>query len=92
MSGIKDCAKAYSAKYGVSIAEAEVAVKNVLSVITDEIKTNGGVSFIGNFTIEKVHRAERQGRNPATGEAHTIPASVGLKIKLGKQLKSELNA
>lgn len=92
MSGIKDCAKAYAKKHGVSIAEAEVVMKNAISVITDCIKSDGGVSFIGTFSIETVQRKERTGRNPATGESFTIPASVGLKIKCGKKFKEELNA
>lgn len=91
MSGIKDLAKAYSQKHGVTIAEAEVIVKNTLGVVVDAIVEDGGISYIGNFTIETVQRKERTGRNPATKETHTIPASVGLRIKCGKSLKQRLN-
>lgn len=91
ISGIKDLAKSYANKYGVTIAEAEVAMKNALGVVVEAIE-NGGISYIGQFTIEAVQRKERVGRNPATKETHTIPASVGLRIKCGKLLKQKLNS
>lgn len=34
-----------------------------------------------------MNKAERQGRNPKTGEAVTIPASRSVKFKAGKALK-----
>ena len=90
VSGIKDLSKAYAKKYGCTNLEAEAAVKKVMAVFVDAI-ADGGVSVMGQFSIELAHRAERTGRNPATGETHTIPASVGLKIKCGKYLKTRLN-
>lgn len=91
MSGIKDLAKSYAQKHGVTIAEAEIIMKNALGVVTDAIVENGGVSYIGNFTIEAVQRKEREGRNPATKEKYTIPAVIGLRIRCGKSLKQRLN-
>lgn len=91
MSGIKDLAKDYAQKHGVTIAEAEAIMKNALGVIVDAI-VDGGVSYINNFTIEPVLRKERIGRNPSTKEEMTIPASVGLRIKCGKLLKQKLNS
>ena len=91
ISGIKDLAKSYAQKYGVTLAEAEVAMKNALGVVVEAIE-NGGISYIGQFTIETVQRKERVGRNPSTKETHTIPASVGLRIKCGKLLKQKLNS
>ena len=91
MSGIKDLARAYSKKYGCSIAEAEVQLKKALSVFTDAI-VDGGVSIIGDFTIERVCRKERIGRNPATKEEFLIPPTVSLRIKCGKLLKKRLNS
>ena len=90
ISGIKDLARAYSKKHGCSISEAEGLMKKALDVITDAI-IDGGVSYMGNFTIETALRKERIGRNPLTKEEFTIPATVGLRIKCGKFLKSRLN-
>ena len=91
ISGIKDLAKSYAQKHGVTLAEAEATMKNALGVVVEAIE-NGGVSYIGQFTIETVQRKERIGRNPATKETHTIPASVRLRIKCGKLLKQKLNS
>ena len=43
----------------------------------------------GTFTVTA--RAAREGRNPKTGEAMTIPASKSAKFKQGKQLKEAVN-
>lgn len=90
MSGIKDLVKIYAQKHKVTLAEAEVIMRNSLDVISDAI-VDGGFSYIGNFSIETVQRKERIGRNPATKETYTIPACVGLRIKCGKWLKKRLN-
>ena len=90
-SGIKDCVKSYASKTGCTIAEADKAMRTAVEVIRDEIVNNGGVSFIGNFSIEVVNRQERRSVNPSTGETHITPAHRTLKLKVGKQLKEELN-
>ena len=90
-SGIKDCIKSYASKSGCSVSEADKAMRTAVEVIKDEIINNGGVSFIGNFSIEVVQREARKGINPATGMPHVIPARKTLKLVVGKQLKEELN-
>ena len=90
-SGIKDCVKSYASKTGCTLSEADKAMRTAVEVIKDEILNNGGVSFIGAFTIEVVERKERNGINPATGKPHVIPARKALKLTVGKQLKEELN-
>ena len=91
ISGIRDLARDYSKKHNCSISEAEDLMKKALCVITDAIE-DGGVSYIGNFTIETVQRKERTGRNPLTKEEFNIPATIGLRIKCGKLLKQRLNS
>ena len=90
ISGIEDLARAYAKKHGCSISEAKDLMKKALDVVTDAI-VDGGVSYLGNFTIEAVRRKERIGRNPATNEEFTIPSVVGIRIRCGKFLKSRLN-
>ena len=90
-SGIKDCVKSYASKTGCSLAEADKAMRTAVEVIKDEIINNGGVSFIGTFSLEVVKREARRGINPATGMPHVIPARKTLKLVVGKQLKEELN-
>ena len=90
ISGIEDLARAYAKKHGCSISEAKDLMKKALDVVTDAIE-DGGVSYIGNFTIETVQRKERIGRNPLTKDEYTIPATMGLRIRCGKFLKKRLN-
>ena len=91
ISGIEDLARAYSKKHGCSISEAKDYMRKALDVVADAI-VDGGVSYIGNFTIESIQRKERIGRNPATKEEFTIPSTVGLRIRCGKFLKKRLNS
>lgn len=90
-SGIKECVKSYADKTGVTLAEADKAMRTAVEVIKEEIVNEGGVAFIGSFSIEVVDRKERQGVNPATREPMTIPAYKTLKLTVGKNLKEELN-
>lgn len=90
ISGIEDLARAYAKKHGCSISEAKESMKKALDVVTDAI-ANGGVSYIGNFTIEAIQRKGRTGRNPLTKEEYPIPSTIGLRIRCGKFLKKRLN-
>lgn len=47
------------------------------------------ISGFGSFSLSE--RKERQGRNPATGESITIPASKLVRFKPGKNLKEAVN-
>lgn len=91
MSGIKECVKNYASKSGCTLAEADKAMRTALEVIKDAIVNDGGVAFIGDFTIQVVQREAKRGVIPSTGKPHVIPAHRTLKIKVGKQLKEELN-
>lgn len=72
--------------------DAEKALKAFIDVVTEEIKKGDKVQLVGFGTFETVKRAEREGRNPATGEVMTIKASVAPKFKAGKALKDAVNA
>ena len=78
-----------SKRAGVSQREC----KAVLSALAEEVRASvldGGteipVSGLGTFV--RSHRAAREGRNPATGEAITISASRAVKLKVSSALKS----
>ena len=72
--------------------DTEKALKAFIDTVTDELKNGGKVQLVGFGTFEVGERAERQGRNPKTGEAITIPASKSPKFKAGKALKDIVNA
>ena len=72
--------------------DIEKALKGFIDTVTEELKNGGKVQLVGFGTFEVAERAERQGRNPKTGEAITIPASKSPKFKAGKAFKDIVNA
>ena len=72
--------------------EAEAAVNAVFSAFEDALVAGEKVQLIGFGTIEVKTKAARTGRNPATGETITIPASKQIKFAAGKTLKDKVNA
>lgn len=83
---------AMSENANMTKVDAEKALKAFIDTVTEELKNGGKVQLVGFGTFEVTERAERQGRNPKTGEAITIPASKSPKFKAGKALKDIVNA
>ena len=83
---------AMSKKANMSKVDTEKALKAFIDTVTEELKNGGKVQLVGFGTFEVAERAERQGRNPKTGEAITISASKSPKFKAGKALKDIVNA
>ena len=83
---------AMSEKSELTKVDTEKALKAFIDTVTEELKNGGKVQLVGFGTFEVGERAERQGRNPKTGEAITIPASKSPKFKAGKALKDIVNA
>jgi len=73
-----------------------VVAVDVVSSFFDSIKkslTDGEdvkLSGFGNFTLND--KAERPGRNPKTGEVHTVSARRVVTFKAGTKLKEIVNA
>ena len=83
---------AIAEKSELTKVDAEKALKAFIDTVTDELKNGGKVQLVGFGTFEVGERAERQGRNPKTGETITIPASKSPKFKAGRSLKYIVNA
>ena len=83
---------AMSKKANMSKVDTEKALKAFIDTVTEELKNGGKVQLVRFGTFEVVERAERQGRNPKTGETITIAASKSPKFKAGKALKDIVNA
>ena len=82
---------AMSEKSELTKVDTEKALKAFIDTVTEELKNGGKVQLVGFGTFEVAERAERQGRNPKTGETITIPASKSPKFKAGKALKDIVN-
>ena len=83
---------AMSEKSELTKVDTEKALKAFIDTVTEELKNGGKVQLVGFGTFEVTERAERNGRNPKTGEAITIPASKSPKFKAGRSLKDAINA
>ena len=72
--------------------QAEAAVNGMLEAITEALKDGDKVQLMGFGTFEVKDVAEREGRNPKTGEAITIPATKKPSFSASKALRDEVNA
>ena len=71
--------------------EAEAAVNAALDAIAAALKDGDKVQLIGFGTFDVKEAAAREGRNPKTGEAITIPASKRPGFAPSKALKDLIN-
>ena len=78
---------AVAEKADFSKKDADKAVAAELDSITDALAQGDKVQIVGFGTFEVRARAEKQGRNPKTGEAMIVPASNLPAFKAGKALK-----
>ena len=67
--------------------EAKKAVDAFLDTLLECAQKGIDVRLAGYFSLERVERAARSGRNPQTGEAMEIPAREVVKLTPGKTLK-----
>ena len=78
-------------KADISKASAARALDAALAGITAALQAGDQVSLVGFGTFTVKQRAERQGRNPKTGEVLSIAASRAPGFKPGKALRDALN-
>jgi DNA-binding protein HU-beta len=76
---------------GVTKADAKKLVDTVFSAIADAAGKDGEVSINGFGKFKVTDSPERDGRNPATGEAMKIKASKRFGFTPSKTLKDRLN-
>lgn len=83
----KELVQKVSAISGLSIADAEKAVKAYEATIAEAMKAGDKVTSVGFGTFEVKQIAARNGRNPHTGNPMTIPAKQMVKFRPGKNLE-----
>ena len=87
MANKQDIIAEVAAKTGLTKKDSEKAVNAFGEVVTEFLAKGEKVQLIGFGTFETRERAAREGRNPQTGEAIKIAATVVPAFKAGKALK-----
>ena len=81
-----------SAETNLAKKDVDAVVNATIKAITEALKEEDKISIIGFGTFEVKETAEREGRNPKTGETITIPASKKPVFTASKVLRDEVNA
>lgn len=81
---------AIAEKTDMTKVQSEKALAAFMDTVKEELVKGEKVSLVGFGTFEVTERAERQGRNPQTGQSITIAASKSPKFKAGKALKDAI--
>ena len=79
------------AEGGFTKVQAEQLVENIFNSIVAEVAKGETVSIAGFGIFEAKKRAARMGRNPKTGEAIKIKASISPKFRPAKAFKDAVN-
>ena len=89
---INDLSREVAQDTGVSIAISEQVIKSALEIIKNTVAAGEDVKLhmFGNF--ERAERAERNGRNPTTGEDLVIPACFAPRFRASKDFKHAVNS
>jgi len=72
----------------ISKKQAKSAIETLVTMAYKGAKDGFVIPGLGKLV--KVNRAARMGRNPATGEAISIPAKVVLKFRIAKAAKDSV--
>lgn len=89
--GKKEIVAALVEDHGLSQKAASEVLSTVIDTVKAELTAGNDVAFVGFGTFKVKERAERQGFNPKTKEAITIPAQNAVSFKAGAALKDAVN-
>lgn len=88
---VADLLTVLAEKSGLSKTQTKSFLDSYAEVLTEELNSSGSVQLVGVGKLKVGQRAERQGRNPATGATITIPASKTIKLSVGKKFKDSIS-
>lgn len=88
--GKKDFITEMASRCQITKVEATEQYQDVFGTLFELLSEGNDVAIpdFGKFEIKE--RAERTGRNPATGETIIIPAQKAIGFKVGKNLKESV--
>lgn len=82
---------AIAEKSGLTKDQTSKALNALEATVSETLKSGGEVALVGFGTFKVSPRAERNGRNPKTGETIIIPAANVPTFKAGSKLKEAVN-
>ncbi len=85
-----DLINVVAAKTEIKKKDVELAVNAALDAIVEALKSGDKVQLMGFGTFEVKATAEREGRNPKTGEVITIAAGKKPAFTASKALKDAI--
>ena len=89
--GIDNLVENTAVTAGVSQETTRKVIKAFIAEIKLALCKGEGVAMKEFGTFRTVHRAEKKGHNPATGESITIPAQDTVTFRISKKFKETLN-
>jgi len=87
----KDITREIAEAHGTSQNVVRANVDAFLDAIAQAAVDGNEVTLPGFGKFQRRERSARKGRNPATGEVITLPASSSLSFKPAQQMKDRLN-
>jgi DNA-binding protein HU-beta len=87
----KELVAALAGKTGITRAEAEKNVLELIGIISDTLEKGGKINLKGFGIFDVRVRSARMGRNPKTGETLALNATRVPAFKPGGKLKASLN-
>lgn len=75
---------------GITRSQTEKAVDAFVSAVSMALESGDKITLVGFGTFSVAERAEREGRNPRSGEKIKVPASKVVKFKAGKTLSEKI--
>ena len=91
MTTTNEIADKIAAANGLTKVQAKAIVETVFQAIADAAASDAETSIPGFGKFKVKETAEREGRNPATGETVTIAAAKKVTFTPAKALKDALN-
>jgi DNA-binding protein HU-beta len=81
---------AIAEKANVTKKETDAVLSAAIETIVDAVANGEKVTLVGFGSFEKRDRAQREGRNPKTGETMTIAATSVPGFSAGKLFKEKV--
>ena len=91
MTTTNEIAEKIAEEHGLTKVQGKAIVESVFAAISDAASANAETSITGFGKFKVKDTAEREGRNPSTGETIKVAAARKLTFQPAKALKEALN-